>query len=85
MRNPFSDISKLFKTEKVLGTISNSLKGMTMKNWKTGVCGTIAGLLMLAKIWAPPAYQSKINDTTTAFIAMGLLSAKDYNVTGGTK
>ncbi len=54
-----------------------------LTNWKT----TIPGILALATvIWN--AWQTKtINwvDLQAAFVGMGLVAAKDWNVTGGTK
>jgi hypothetical protein len=54
-----------------------------LMNWKT----TIPGILALATvIWN--AWQTKtVNwaDLQAAFVGMGLVAAKDWNVTGGTK
>lgn len=54
-----------------------------MKNWMTTVPGILALLSVLYNAW-----QTKtINwaDLQTALVGLGLIAAKDFNVTGGTK
>ena len=54
-----------------------------LKNWMT----TIPGILALATVgWN--AYQTKTlnwGDLQTALVGIGLVAAKDFNVTGGAK
>ena len=54
-----------------------------MKNWMTTVPGILALLSVLYNAW-----QTKtINwaDLQTALVGLGLIAAKDFNVTGGIK
>lgn len=54
-----------------------------MKNWMTTIPGILALLSVLYNAW-----QTKtINwaDLQTALVGLGLMAAKDFNVTGGTK
>jgi hypothetical protein len=56
---------------------------MMLTNWKT----TLPGILALTSVlWT--AWQTKtLNwaDLQTALVGLGLIGAKDFNVTGGTK
>lgn len=54
-----------------------------LTNWMT----TIPGILLLARV-AWDAWTTKTinwNDLQNALIAIGLVAAKDFNVTGGSK
>ena len=54
-----------------------------IKNWMTTVPGVLALLTVLWNAW-----QSKSivwEDLQGALVAIGLISAKDWNVTGGTR
>ncbi len=48
-----------------------------MKNWRTSTLGLIALAVALSSIWAPPAYQSKVQATAIAIGASGLIPAAD--------
>lgn len=50
-----------------------------MKNWITALHGLVITILLLAKIWAPSQYQTKIDDTVMALTASGFFMAKDFN------
>lgn len=54
-----------------------------LMNWKTTIPGALA---LLAVIWN--AWQTKtinIDDVIAALVGVGLVQAKDWNVTGGTR
>lgn len=54
-----------------------------MKNWMTTVPGLITLAMVLMQAW-----QTKTLDWASlqnALVAVGLVAAKDFNVTGGTK
>jgi hypothetical protein len=54
-----------------------------MKNWMTTIPGIVS---LLVACWN--MYQSKTIDVETlrqALVGVGLIAAKDFNVTGGTK
>jgi len=53
-----------------------------MKNWKTTIAGTAALLGIVAKVINGGALEA--TDLTAAIAAIGLLFAKDHNVSGGT-
>jgi len=73
------DPVKTAKSIKYISNIESILKGMTVRNWITGLHGIIIAVLMLSKIWAPSQYQPKINDTIGVLTATGFLAAKDFN------
>jgi hypothetical protein len=76
MLNPI----KLWKSRKYVNEVLEDWKGVSVKNWTTTLPGIIIALLMLAKIWAPADYQSKINDTIGILTAAGFVAAKSSNV-----
>lgn len=54
-----------------------------LTSWKTTIPGILA---LLAVAWN--AYQTKtinVDDVIAALVGIGLVQAKDWNVTGGTK
>jgi len=53
-----------------------------INSWKTTVCGSI---MIAAGIFFYIKNGDKILSATMITAGIGLLSAKDYNVTGGTK
>lgn len=56
---------------------------MIMMHWKTSIPGILA---LAAVIWN--AWQTKtvnVDDVIGALVGIGLVQAKDWNVTGGTK
>lgn len=75
--NPFTTIPKLLKSEKLWDNFKGALM---LKSWKTSVLGAIALVMGLANIWAPPAYQQKVQQTAAVFAGLGLIAAKDHNV-----
>ena len=57
--------------------------GGILMNWQTSIPGVLA---LLAVAWN--AWQTKtinINDVIGALVGIGLVQAKDWNVTGGSK
>ena len=51
-----------------------------MRNWKTTLAGIAAILAIIAKILA--GEMDPVSDAPVAAIGLGLLAAKDYNVSG---
>lgn len=72
-----SIIRKLFRSKQVVNNVEKEVKSMNEVGWRTSIHGVIVGVLMLASIWAPDAYQSKIQRTALAFVAAGLIQAAD--------
>ena len=70
---------QLLKTEKLANQLQQLINHLTMKNWLTTLHGVVIIGILLAKIWAPPAAQSKLNDTIYALTASGFFVAKDFN------
>lgn len=56
-----------------------------MKNWKTTLAGIVAVLPLLAQAIGHPISADVASAIQTIAVALGLFSAKDNNVTGGTK
>ena len=86
--NAFSRIKGLLQIQAALGRFQNQVKGQDamslLKNWKT----TLAGLISLVSIAGTSlGFLTHEQAAAIAGIAMsfGLISAKDGNVTGGTK
>ena len=54
-----------------------------MKNWKTSIAGILVILITVATTlgWITPAIAAAI---TSLLVSLGLMAAKDNNVTGGT-
>lgn len=55
-----------------------------IKNWKTTLAGIAAIVSVVARVVADPGTLTA-TDVTALLAALGLLFAKDHNVTGGTK
>ena len=55
-----------------------------MKNWKTTMFG-IATIVVYAIGYFFPQHKQFADGLVAVLIAAGFISAKDYNVTGGTK
>jgi hypothetical protein len=53
-----------------------------MKNWKTTLTGIAAILAVVAKVLADPT-SLNASDVGAVIAGIGLLTAKDHNVTGG--
>jgi hypothetical protein len=77
--NPFSTLPKLIKSKPMVDGLQKDFSTMNRTNWKTNTLGAIALLIGLAQIWAPPAWQKKIQQTAVALTGVGLLAAKDNN------
>ena len=54
-----------------------------MKNWKTTLAGLIVAIATLGSAFGLPPKVVQV--ATGIAIAAGLMTAKDHNVTGGTK
>jgi hypothetical protein len=64
--------------------VSDSVKGLLqMKNWKTSLSGAATLVALAAKV--ANGHFDPATDLAMAMAALGLLFAKDFNVTGGTK
>jgi hypothetical protein len=55
-----------------------------MKNWKTSLTG-IAVVAIFCITYFKPQYKDFCNNLFVLLVGYGFLSAKDHNVTGGTK
>lgn len=55
-----------------------------MKNWKTTTTGAIVILGVVAKVMNGGVSNISMSDITTLIGGIGLIMAKDSNVTGGT-
>jgi hypothetical protein len=77
--NPLTNLPKLVRSKKYFDEIKLDLKELFTKNWITSLHGIVIAGLLLSKIWLPPVYQDKINDTIMILTATGLFSAKDFN------
>ena len=57
-----------------------------MKSWKTGLAGILAILPQLLHFFWPNVITDVVANTISGlFVSLGLIAAKDSNVTGGTK
>lgn len=57
-----------------------------MKSWKTGLAGILAIVPIILHALLPNVITSEVATTITSlFVGLGLIAAKDSNVTGGTK
>lgn len=83
--NPFSTMKKLVKSKPYIDQMEKDVKQMGAKNWKTTTCGLLLLGVSLAQIWAPPTMKKQIEATQAALLAAGFLSAKDKDVTGGSR
>jgi len=54
-----------------------------MKNWKTTILGILSLLFTMSKIYATGVVEAQ--DVAVITAGGGLITAKDSNVTGGTK
>jgi len=54
-----------------------------MKNWMTTIPGVLALVTVLWNAWTTKTLN--FADLQTALVGIGLVAAKDFNVTGGTK
>ena len=55
------------------------------KNWKTTLAGIVAIVIQLGPIVAPKYITPVVANTISTIAAsLGLMTAKDFNVTGGT-
>ena len=72
------EISFLIKLHKIL-------KNASMKNLKTTLSGVAAIVVQaLPVVWTNPIAKEVAHVLSFIFVGVGLLSAKDHNVTGGT-
>jgi hypothetical protein len=56
-----------------------------MKSWKTGLAGVLAIVPVILHALFPTVVTSEVAGTITSlFVGLGLIAAKDSNVTGGT-
>lgn len=57
-----------------------------MKNWQTTVSGCVTACLMaLAQVPGLAEYKTTLESAASLFLAIFALTAKDHNVTGGSK
>jgi len=57
---------------------------MKVKNWKTTVAGILAAMLVGLHAWKPEVFTTELTSAiSTILVSLGLLAAKDSNVTGG--
>lgn len=55
-----------------------------MKSWKTGLAGILVIALMVAHQFYPAIFtEAIVGSITSLLVAVGLIAAKDANVTGG--
>lgn len=54
-----------------------------IKNWMTTLLGLLTLMTVLAHAWQTK--EVNWSDLQNALVAVGLVAAKDWNVTGGTK
>lgn len=54
-----------------------------MTNWMTTVPGIMTLLFVLWNAWQTKTIN--VSDLQTALVGIGLVAAKDFNITGGTK
>ena len=54
-----------------------------MSNWMTTVPGIMSLVVVLFNIWQTKTIN--VEDLRQALVGVGLIMAKDFNVTGGTK
>ncbi len=54
-----------------------------MKNWKTTLAGALTVAIVAAKIFWPNIITAEVAaEATTLMVSLGLIAAKDSNVTG---
>ena len=58
---------------------------MKITNWKTTICGILAGLPQALPLVGFPIDPAVANFITGLGVLLGFIFAKDLNVTGGTK
>jgi len=57
-----------------------------MKSWKTGLAGILAIVPVVLHALFPEVVTMEVASAITSlFVGLGLIAAKDSNVTGGTK
>lgn len=54
-----------------------------LANWKTTIPGVLALLAVISNAWQTKTIN--VEEIIAALIGVGLVQAKDWNVTGGTK
>lgn len=54
-----------------------------MTNWKTSLPGLVTLLIVVWNAWQTRSIN--VDEVVAALVGVGLVNAKDWNVTGGTK